>query len=232
MPTTPPLHRIRWQRAYRIVPSRFPPVGVFDSIADPQDLDALFAIEALTNPRLREEWGELAQVPRERRVSGPGSTPLMAAFTHLNPEGSRFSDGRYGVLYLSHEFDTAVEETVHHREHFLAATHEPPMDVTMRCYISGVRGTLHDLRAGFKAEHAPDDYTASRKLGARLRKEGSNGIAYRSVRCAGGECAALFYPDLASPCVQGKHLIYRWDGMKIVQVLEVSTVERRERSVS
>src|SRR5690348_10749777 len=232
MPTTPPLHRIRWQRAYRIVPSRFPPVGVFDSIADPQDLDALFAIEALTNPRLREEIGELTQVPRERRVSGPGSTPLMAAFTHLNPEGSRFSDGRYGVLYLSHEFDTAVEETVHHRERFLAATHEPPMDVTMRCYTSGVRGTLHDLRAGFKAEHAPDDYTASRKLGARLRKEGSNGIAYRSVRCVGGECAAVFYPDLASPCVQGKHLIYRWDGMKIVQVLEVSTVERRERSVS
>lgn len=224
--TTPPLHRIRWQRAYRIVASRFPPVGVFDAIADPKDLDALYAIESLTNPRLREEIGELVQVPRERRVSGPGSTPLMAAFTHLNPEGSRFSDGSYGVLYLSHEFTTAVEETVYHREIFLAATKEPPIDLTVRCYVSGVHGTLHDIRKGWKHEHDPGSYAASRKLGARLRKDGSNGIVYDSVRRVGGESAALFYPDLASPCVQGKHLIYRWDGERIAQVLEVSAVKR------
>lgn len=224
--TSPPIKRIRWQRAYRIVASRFPPIGVFDAIADPKDLDALYTIEALTNPRLREESGELANVPRERRVSGPGSAPLMAAFTHLNPEGSRFSDGHYGVLYLSHEFETAVEETVFHRERFLAATREPPIDLTMRSYVSGVHGMLHDIRGGWKAEHDPVSYAVSRKLGARLRKQGSNGIAYDSVRKAGGQCAGLFYPDLASPCVQGKHLIYRWDGEKIAQVLEVSAVRR------
>lgn len=223
---TPPLKRIRWQRAYRIVASRFPPVGVFDAIADPKDLDALYAIEALTNPRLREQWGELSNVPRERRVSGPGSTPLMAAFTHINPEGSRFSDGSYGVLYLSHEFETAVEETVFHRERFLAATHEPPIDLTMRSYGSGVHGALHDIRGGFKPEHNPVSYAASRKFGARLRKDGSNGFVYDSVRKHGGQCAALFYPDLALPCVQGKHLIYRWDGGRIAQVLEVSAVRR------
>jgi hypothetical protein len=222
----PPVHRIRWQRAYRIVPSRFPPVGVFDAIADPDDLDAIHRIEALTNPRLREEWGELSNVPKPRRVSGPGSTPLMAAFTHVNPEGSRFSDGSYGVLYLAHQFETAVEETIYHREQFLAATGEPPIDITMRCYVSGVHGTLHDIRGGWKAEHDPDNYAASRKLGEKLRKQDSNGVVYDSVRKAGGECAALFYPDLASPCVQGKHLIYRWDGEHIAQVLEVSAVRR------
>ena len=224
--TTPPQHRIRWQRAYRIVPSRFPPVGVFDAIAEPKDIDALYRIEALTNPRLREEWGELSNVPKERRVSGPGSTPLMAAFTHLNPAGSRFSDGYYGVLYLAHEFDTAVEETVYHREQFLAATQEPPIDLTMRTYVSGVHGTLHDIRGGWKAEHDPASYVASQKLGAKLRGADSNGIVYDSVRCKGGECVALFYPDLASPCVQGKHLIYRWDGERIAQVLAVSAVKR------
>ncbi|HKZ10860.1 MAG TPA: RES family NAD+ phosphorylase [Rhodanobacteraceae bacterium] len=222
----PPLHRIRWQRAYRIVASRFPPVGVFDAIAEPKDLDALYQVEALTNPRLREEWGELSNVPKEHRVSGPGTTPLMAAFTHVNPEGSRFSDGSYGVLYLAHEFDTAVEETVYHREQFLKATKEPPIDLTMRCYVTGVHGSLHDIRGGWKAEHDPDGYAASQKFGATLRGQGSNGIAYDSVRCKGGECAALFYPDLASPCVQGKHLIYRWDGARVAQVLEVSAVKR------
>ncbi len=225
----PPLRRIRWQRAYRIVPSRFPPVGVFDAIADPVDLDALYWLEALTNPRLREELGEVSNVPKARRVSGPGTTPLMAAFTHANPEGSRFSDGSYGVLYLAHEFATAVEETVYHRERFLAATREPPIDVTMRTYVTGVQGTLHDIRGGWKPEHDPASYAASRTLGAELRKDGSDGIAYDSARCKGGECAALFYPDLAKPCVQGKHLMYRWDGEKIAQVLEVSAVRRPSR---
>jgi hypothetical protein len=227
----PPLHRIRWQRAYRIVPSRFPPVGVFDAIAEPKDLEALYQIEALTNPRLREEWGELSNVPKEHRVSGPGTTPLMAAFTHVNPEGSRFSDGSYGVLYLAHELETAVEETLYHREQFLKATNEPPIDITLRCYVTGVHGSLHDIRGGWKAGHDPCDYAASRKLGAKMRKEGSNGIAYDSARCKGGECAALFFPDLASPCVQGKHLIYRWDGKRIAQVLEVSAVKRPHSKV-
>lgn len=226
-PTDPPIHRLRWQRAYRIVPSRFPPIGVFDAIADPKDLDALYRIEALTNPRLREAWGELANVPKAHRVSGPGTTPLMAAFTHVNPGGSRFADGSYGVLYLAHEFDTAVEETVFHREQFLAATSEPPVDITMRTYVSGVHGMLHDIRGGWPAVHDPASYAASQKLGARLREEGSNGLAYDSVRRKGGECAALFYPDLASPCVQGKHLMYRWDGARIAQVLEVSAVRRK-----
>jgi len=48
MPTNPPpSKRIRWSHAYRIVPSRFPPVGVYDRIVDPADIDALLAIEAL-----------------------------------------------------------------------------------------------------------------------------------------------------------------------------------------
>lgn len=222
----PPLKRIRWTRAYRIVPSRFPPVGVFDRIADPADLDALYEIEALTNPRLREELGSLAMVPKERRISGPGTTPVMAAFTHLNPEGSRFSDGSWGVFYAAHAVATAIEETVWHRERFLRATSEAPLDLQMRCYRSAVHGRLHDLRGGWKAEHSPDSYAASQALARELRAQGSNGLVYDSVRHAGGECVALFYPDLAAPCVQAQHLVYRWDGRRIAAVLEVTAVER------
>lgn len=222
----PPLKRIRWTRAYRIVPSRFPPVGVFDRIAEPADLDALYEIEALTNPRLREELGSLAMVPKERRISGPGTTPVMAAFTHLNPEGSRFSDGGWGVFYAAHVVATAIEETVWHRERFLRATNEAPLDLQMRCYRSAVHGRLHDLRGGWKAEHSPDSYAASQALARELRAQGSNGLAYDSVRHAGGECVALFYPDLAAPCVQAQHLVYRWDGRRIAAVLEVTAVER------
>jgi hypothetical protein len=222
----PPIRRIRWSQAYRIVPSRFPPVGVYDRIADPADLDAVFAIEALTNPRLRDEAGALKLVPKEHRISGPGSTPVMAAFTHLNPEGSRFSDGTGGVFYAAHSVATAVEETVYHRERFLAATAEPACEIQMRCYRTRIDSRLHDIRGGWKKEHDADGYTASVKLARTLRDAGSNGIVYDSVRDHGGECVAAFQPDVVAPCVQAQHLIYRWDGERIAQVLEVSELKR------
>src|ERR1700674_2695284 len=86
-----PARRTRWRPSHRLVPSRFPPVGLFDRVATLADLDAVFELDAMTNDRLRDEAGELSLVAKEDRVSGPGTTPIMAAFTHLNPEGSRFS---------------------------------------------------------------------------------------------------------------------------------------------
>ena len=225
-PPLPPVRRIRWSHAYRIVPSRFPPVGVYDRIADPADIDALFAIEALTNPRLREEAGALKLVPKEHRISGPGSTPVMAAFTHLNPEGSRFSDGTWGVFYVAHDVATAVEETVYHRERFLAATAEPACSIQMRCYRTRVDSRLHDIRGGWPAEHDPDAYVASVKLARALREAGSNGLVYDSARHPDGECLAAFQPDVVAPCVQSQHLVYRWDGSRIARVLEVSELKR------
>lgn len=222
----PPLKRIRWTQAYRIVPSRFPPIGVFDRIADTADLDALFALEAMTNPRLRDELGALHLVPRARRISGPGSTPVMAAFTHLNAQGSRFSDGTWGVFYAAHGVLTAVEETVFHRQQFLAATAEPACDVQMRCYRTSVDGKLHDIRGGWAAAQAADSYAASVTLARELRAAGSNGLVYASARHRGGECLAAFYPDVVTACVQTQHLIYRWDGTRITQVLEVSEIKR------
>jgi RES domain-containing protein len=229
MPTDlPPLKRIRWNQAYRIVPSRFPPVGVFDRIADTADLDAVFALEALTNPRLREEAGALKLVPRDRRISGPGSTPVMAAFTHLNPEGSRFSDGSWGVFYAAHSVATAVEETVYHREQFLAATAEPACELEMRCYRTSIDCKLHDLRGGWREVQDPGSYAASVALARRLRAVDSNGVVYASARHVGGECVALFYPDLVAPCVQSEHLVYRWDGKHIAKVFKVSELPRAQ----
>ncbi len=222
----PPVKRIRWTHAYRIVPSRFPPVGVYDRIADPADLDAVFAIEALTNPRLREEIGALKLVSKEHRISGPGSTPVMAAFTHLNPEGSRLSDGSWGVFYAAHRVATAVEETVYHRERFLAATAEPACDIEMRCYRTSVDSKLHDIRGGWLAAHDPDSYAASITLARELHAADSNGIVYDSARHRGGECLAAFHPDAVAPCTQAQHLVYRWDGRRIAQVLEVSELAR------
>lgn len=225
MPVPPvPERAVDW-RAYRIVPSRFPPVGPWDRIASPDDFEALAEVEGLTNARIREELGALATIPRGRRVSGPGTTPIMAAFTHLNPEGSRFSDGTYGVFYAARELETSIRETVFHRERFLARTNEPAQQLQMRCYVSTIRKAFHDIRGGHAELHHPASYAASQAFARDLRASGSNGVVYDSVRREGGQCVAAFWPDCVGPCTQGKHYAYCWDGRAISSVLELSAVE-------
>ena len=206
--------------------SQFPPVGLWDRIADPADFDALAELEGLTNPRIREELGALATIPSHRRVSGPGTTPIMAAFTHWSPEPSRFCDGTFGVFYASRAVDTAIRETRFHRERFLAATQQPAQQVTVRCYVTSIRCELDDIRDGYPALHDPnpDAYPMSASFARKLRDVNSNGIAYRSVRHEGGECAAVFWPDCLEPCVQGSHYAYHWEGSSITAVIRLEAV--------
>lgn len=223
--TTPPRRtRIHWRPSWRIVPSRFPPVGLFDRIASPDDLDGLFELEGLTNPRLRQELGELSLVPPERRISGPGTTPIMAAFTHPAPDGSRFSDGSWGVYYAARDRETSIAETVHHRGNFLRATREPPTVLQMRCYLADVKGSFHDIRRGWPELHDADSYAASQAAARQWHRDGADGIVYNSVRRQGGQCVAVFYPDLIAPTVQGPHLQYHWDGERISHYTVVNEV--------
>ena len=213
----------RWRTSFRLIPSRYPTVGLYDAIADPADLEVVFKIEALTNPRIRDEVGQLQLVPSTERVSGPGSTAVMAAFTHLNPEGSRFSNGSYGMYYAAHALETAVAEVSHHRAVFLARTAEPALDVDMRVITATVDAPLHDLRHARK--HAaelfdPDRYDAPQALGQQLRDAGSWGVQFPSVRDKGGECLGLFRPKALHRAKQGAHIALHWDGQRITHWYE------------
>lgn len=219
----PEPRRVRWAAACRIVPTRHPPVNLFDRVADADDFEALYALEAMTNERVRDELGEIERVPRDERQFGPGSGPIMAAFTHVNTLGSRFSDGRYGMFYAARDRATAVAETRHHHGRFLAATRERAMHLPMRLYHVAIDGRLHDLRPPgvvSAAVYDPDDYGTSRQLGAALRAGGSPGVAYRSVRHARGQCAGLFRPGAASRCVHAAILLYAWNGERFTDVYE------------
>ena len=223
-----PVCAVRWQPCYRIIPSRFPPIGLFEAVADPADLEAVFRIEAMTNDRLREEVGELTLVPAEDRVAGPGSSPIMAAFTHLNPAGDRFTDGSYGVFYASLTIETAIAETTHHRTRFLEATEEPAQEIDMRVYAVDLDADLHDIRAmrdGHPGYYHPTSYAMSQELGRALRDAGSDGVVYRSVRNEAGECAAVFRPRLLSNCRQERHLCYVWDGRVISTIYEKKSLD-------
>jgi RES domain len=223
MPKNLPVTPTTWRPSYRLIPSRYPTVGLYDRIADPADLDVVFAIEALTNPRIRDEIGQLQLVPPDERISGAGSTAIMAAFTHLNPEGSRFSDGRYGVYYAAQALETAIAEVGHHRAVFLARTREPAIEVDMRVILAPLDAPLHDLRALGRRAAAwlhPERYAAPQALGRELREAGSWGVQFPSVRHAGGLCVGVFRPKGLRNAKPGAHIALHWDGRRITHWYE------------
>ena len=218
-----PTSAVRWLPCYRIIPSRFPPINLFERVTDPADLETVLDIESMTNDRLRNEVGALNLVPPEDRISGPGTSPIMAAFTHLPPYGSRFTDGSFGVFYAGRTLETAIAETKYHREAFLRATSEPRIELDMRVYAVDLDAVLHDIRGMMDTMlgiYDPSSYTASQSRAIEIRNSGSSGVAYDSVRKPGGECVAIFKPRVLSNCRQERHLTYVWDGSSISTIYE------------
>lgn len=210
-----------WPTATRIVASRFPPVDLFERLSgDPGDRDAFIALESLVNPRLRQEAGDISLVAPGDRVSGPGASYVMASFTHLNPKGSRFSDGSYGVYYAGRTFETALRETVYHFERFYAdADLGVRRSEPMRVLEGVINADFLDV-ATLPAEECtrvlhPSDYGAAQTLAVEVRANGVNGLVYPSVRHPGGECVVAFTPKAVGLPTQTKHLEYHWDGQRI-----------------
>jgi hypothetical protein len=228
MPWAPPVQPVAWSPCYRIVPSRFPPVQLFARVADAEDMDAVFEVEALTNSRRRDEAGAPACVTAAERATGPGARWIMAPFTHLAASGGRFSTSFFGAYYATRELATVVTETVYHRERFLDATCQPAMEVDVRVFQATLHAELHDIR-GLQMMHPAlydlSDYGAPQALATELRNAGSNGIVYDSVRQRGGECAAVFCPRVLTECRQAAHLAYVWNGHRITNVYEKSKLE-------
>ena len=140
-------------------------------MADPADLEAIIALEAMTNPRLRDEIGDIQLVPPEERIAGPGTSVIMAAFTHLNPAGSRFSDGSYGVDYAGMTLETAIKATTYHREAFMRATNQPRMELDLRVYIADLDPALHDIRGQRREQpglYDRDSYGAAQSFARAL----------------------------------------------------------------
>jgi hypothetical protein len=218
---------VRFSPCYRIVASRLPTIHLFERVAPAEDWSALYELESMTNPLIRNEKGELELVAPEDRVGGPNASIVMAPFTHLSREGTRFTDGTFGAFYAAESLETSIAETRYHSEIFLRATKEAPMEQEKRCYIADVSCELHDIRARRRELpdiYDPDGYSASQKLGRELRTAGSNGIAFESVRRAGGQCVAIFRPRLVQNVRQGIHLRYAWDGRSITRVYEIRAV--------
>jgi hypothetical protein len=217
----------RWAPSYRAVASKYPTVSVYDRISDAANFATLLEIEALTNPRVREEAGPYRKVRPEDAIAGPGSTPIMASFVYSGP--SRFCDGSYGVYYAGREEETAIAESRYHTEAFLRATHQPSIDVDKRLYVATIDGEFDDIRGRSMRSKlyaaAPDDYGYSQRYAHRLyARNRVDGIVYNSVRNSGGQCVAAFRPRSVSRAHIRKYIQFRWDGRRIAGVVDLVNI--------
>lgn len=209
---------------FRVILARYPQIHLFERVAGPEDWDVLYAVESLTNPRLREEVGDIRLVPREDRVYGEGASWIMAAFTHppADGRGDRFNRD-FGIYYCTADETVAIAESSFHRARFLR---ESRIDKTtqdtrvLRAKLGPV--SLHDVRQiKGHAIYDPDDYSESQQVGAALRAARSCGVHYHSVRTA-GECFGVMRPRLLSDAIHWRYLRYHYEAGAItgVEVLD------------
>jgi hypothetical protein len=212
-------------QAYRLVNSKFPPVALFDDVADADEFEVLYQIQELTNPRLKNEVGRLELIPRSDIPFGiPGCSYATAPFTHVNPAGSRFSDGRFGVLYLADSMETALAEVKHHQS--LYWSNVPGLNYERFVFrglsCSFVEAGMKDATSIAMTDpvYDPDDYTDSRRLGKQVKEAGCPGLRYNSVRMHGSHCWALMTPKPVLSVIQAAHYEMIWNG----QVTSVSQI--------
>lgn len=221
----PPLIELTGAAAYRIIPSRYPTIDLFEDVASSDELEAVWAVEALTNERLLEQAGELMRVPKADWLVGlNGSSYVMAAFTHINPEGARFSTGDFGGYYCAPQLDTAIKETVYHQERIFGYTNEPAQKVQMRVLFTEFDATFADItQEPFLSSplyHATD-YSQSKVFAQTQKMQGRDGIHYCSVRHTGHTCYVLYRPCLVTKVTQAEHLEYHWNGRSIANILSI-----------
>ncbi len=223
---TVPIRRVIWPRSARIIRSIYPPIDLFEDIADPADWEALASAVAKFNPRIRDSIGDLSKVPLARRVTGPGASWVMAPFVHCSPlRPGRFSDGTYGVYHAGDSTEVAIAETIHHHTRTMLATDEPAgWTSQFRELVGSVDADLDDVSGMADLLH-PEDDTAPRRFGAERRAAGSNGIFWPSLRYAGGNCVAVFWPDVVPIPTQGAHFAYHWNGSAVDYVKRLDTGE-------
>ena len=211
------------QESYRMVNSKFPPITLFDDVMDAEDFETAYALQAITNPRILNELGDLTLIPTKEIPFGiAGVNYSTAPFTHVNPDGSRFSDGSFGMLYLADTAETAIKETLYHQEKYFRNVEGLHYDtVDMRCLKVKFSAELIDA-VSLDEIHAPDDYTASRIFGNKVKKSGASGLQYRSVRNEEAVCWGLMSPLYVESAVQTQHFEFVFDGQSISKVRELA----------
>ncbi len=195
------------QPSYRLIPSRFPPIPLFETVAMADDLPAVMELAGWTNDRLTPE--RLGRLPKEDWVHGrPNASVVLAAFLHVSPTGSRFNGPDLGAWHAAADLRTAIAEVGHHLRREAVASRRRELRRTYRAYSARLAGDYLDIRGETATRpdlYAPDSYESSQAFGEAARKGGEDGILFASVRLTGGENVVAYRPRNVRDVVQADH---------------------------
>jgi hypothetical protein len=201
----------------RLVNSKFPPIAIFADVASADEFETLFAIQALTNPRLLNELGNLDLIARKEIPFGiTGCAYATAPFTHINPAGSRFSSGAFGVLYIADNEQTACLEVKHHQNIYWSQVegmnYERFVFRALQCVFNDTGMMNASVLPYSDPIYHANDYRASHALGHTLKQASKAGLQYNSVRAQDALCWALFTPLPVQSVIQTAHYEMIWNG--------------------
>jgi len=195
------------QPAHRLIPSQFPPIGLFDTVSTAADLSVVMELVGWTNDRLVAD--RIDRLPQSEWVYGaPNASIVMAAFLHVAPGGMRFNGPELGAWYAADDIRTAAAEVGHHLRRETAARSVATMSRTYRAYAATLLGDYLDLRGQQVTRsdvYTSERYDASQKLGEEVRASGGAGLIYNSLRRQTGINVVAHRPRNITDIVQTDH---------------------------
>lgn len=206
---------------YRLIPSRFPPISIYEGVIANDRLNELVEVENLTNPRVKA----LALRTSGLQPVDPQSPTLqnwnLAPFTYPNPEGSHFFRPGFSALELTDCLQGALATSVRRRETFLRRTREGPIGLEMRVLRTPVTGEFLDLR------HLPEALSKEDRwnIGDQVIREQLDGVIFRSPDRPSSSCVAVLKESRLGRSDQTKHFKFIWDGERVASVVAFGDVQ-------
>lgn len=193
--------------SYRLIPSQFPPIGLFDTVSTAADLEAVMELAGWTNDRLVAE--RIARLPQSEWIYGrANSSVVMASFLHAAPGGLRFNGPDLGAWYAAAAVTTAIIEVAHHLRREAIVTGAARMRRKYRAYSARLEGGYVDLRGQAKTRpglYDSSSYAAGQVFGEDIRARGVAGILFDSLRHAGGLNIVAYRPTNVLDVLQTDH---------------------------
>lgn len=190
---------------YRLIPSRFPPIDLFELAATREDAMVAMELAGWTNDRLVTE--RLRRLPESEWVHGrPNASIVLAAFLHAPPAGARFSGPDLGAWYAAERVETSIAEVAHHLRREAFARGLVSQTRQYRVYEARLVGDYEDIRAADDAGlYSSESYGESQRFGENVRARGGDGIVYDSLRHRGGVAFCAYRPSKIVDVIQAEH---------------------------
>ncbi|MEA2822981.1 MAG: hypothetical protein QOJ86_4985 [Bradyrhizobium sp.] len=210
--------RLLDQDCYQLIPSRFPPIDVYERLGSAELRAAALELEKRTNPRLTAmKHIEKPSKPGDK-VANQYQNWNHAPFAYKNPEGTHFLGPTYGVAEMAADLTAALLFALHRREEFFSRTSEEAVGQDMRVLCRRVTGTFVDLTALDPGLPQGERW----KIGQKLYDDGVSGIIYRRAAYAEYRFLSVFDGALLGRALQGAHYRFVWDGKAVKSIYDFS----------